>query len=225
MVIVCSSCFSSFSLSFPAGPRCSSFIAEAVAIQQAFSWSLSHRASCYFSSHLLLSDSLSALSSLSTPPPFLLPSSLSAVWSSLHTLYQSVRVSLQWIPGHSSLPGNDKADVLAKAGALLPPSAAPQSLSPLTAFFRHSLYSSWRSSVRSSLLSCRIPIVSSEELFLPRSARCALSRLRCNGHSLLLSSYLHRIGRSDSPSCPSCGFPSQDLSPPSYLLSIPLFSP
>ena len=30
---------------------------------------------------------------------------------------------------------------------------------------------------------------------LPRHARCVLSRLRCNGHSLLLGSYLSRIGR------------------------------
>ena len=28
---------------------------------------------------------------------------------------------------------------------------------------------------------------------LPRHARCVLSRLRCNGHSLLLSSYLFGI--------------------------------
>ena len=30
---------------------------------------------------------------------------------------------------------------------------------------------------------------------LPRHARCVLSRLRCNEHSLLLGSYLSRIGR------------------------------
>ena len=40
--------------------------------------------------------------------------------------------------------------------------------------------------------------VSSEELTLPRSARCALSRLRGNGCSTLLGTYLHRIGRADT---------------------------
>ena len=36
---------------------------------------------------------------------------------------------------------------------------------------------------------------------LPRHDRCVLSRLRCNGHSLLLGSYLSRIGRIENPSC------------------------
>ena len=47
---------------------------------------------------------------------------------------------------------------------------------------------------------------------LPLHARRALSRLRCNGHSLLLSSYLYRIGRIENPSCSSCGHSSQDIS-------------
>ena len=38
------------------------------------------------------------------------------------------------------------------------------------------------------------------ELMLPRHARCLLSRLRCIGHSLLLSFYLSRIGRIENPS-------------------------
>ena len=47
---------------------------------------------------------------------------------------------------------------------------------------------------------------------LPRHARCVLSRLSCNGHSFLLSSYLSRIGRIENPSCGSCRHPSQDIS-------------
>ena len=47
---------------------------------------------------------------------------------------------------------------------------------------------------------------------LPCHARCALSCLRCNGHSLLLSSYLSMIGRIENPSCRTCGHPSQDTS-------------
>ena len=46
----------------------------------------------------------------------------------------------------------------------------------------------------------------------PRRARCVLSRLRCNGHSLLLGSYLSRVGRIENPSCSACGHPSQDTS-------------
>jgi len=53
--------------------------------------------------------------------------------------------------------------------------------------------------------------VSSEELALPRLIRCELSRLRCNGHSLLLSSYLCRIKRKENSSCSVCGHHLQDL--------------
>ena len=52
--------------------------------------------------------------------------------------------------------------------------------------------------------------ISTEETMLPRHARCVLSRLRYNGHYLLLSSHLSRIGRSENPSCSACGHSSQD---------------
>ena len=45
----------------------------------------------------------------------------------------------------------------------------------------------------------------------PCHVRCVLSRFCCNGHSLLLSSYLFRIGI-ENPSCSACGHPSQDTS-------------
>ena len=38
------------------------------------------------------------------------------------------------------------------------------------------------------------------------------SRLRCNGHSLLLGFYLSRIGRIENPSCSASGHSSQDTS-------------
>ena len=47
---------------------------------------------------------------------------------------------------------------------------------------------------------------------LPRHASCVLSRLRCNGHGLLLSSFLSRIGRIENPSCSACGHSFQDIS-------------
>ena len=47
---------------------------------------------------------------------------------------------------------------------------------------------------------------------LPRHSGCVLSRLRCNGHSLLLDSYLSRIGRIENPCCGACGHSFQDIS-------------
>ena len=60
---------------------------------------------------------------------------------------------------------------------------------------------------------------------LPRHFRCVLSRLRCNGHSLMLSSYLFRIGRIENPFCSACEHSSQDTSSHSALSSYGLFAP
>ena len=115
-------------------------------------------------------------------------------------------------PGHSFLQGNDTADRIDLSGALLAPSAIPCSLSPVISRIHSSLFSDWRRTVLSKLYDTQAPSISTEELVHPRHARCVLSRLHCNGHSLPLSSYHSRIGRIENPSCSACGHPSQDSS-------------
>ena len=114
-------------ISFSAGPVCSSFSAEACAIVHALCWSRQHQQVCHFSSLLLLSDSRSVLATLSSTPSFLLPQTL---WQELSSL-SSCFIKLQWVPGHFFLPGNNAADEVARRGALLVPSAIPCSLSSL----------------------------------------------------------------------------------------------
>ena len=67
-----------------------------------------------------------------------------------------------------------------------------------------------RRTVSSKFFDTQVPSISTEELVLPRHARCVLSRLRCNGPSLLLSSYLSRIGRIKNFFCSACEHSSQD---------------
>ena len=95
---------------------------------------------------------------------------------------------------------------------LLTPSAIPCSLSPLISRIHFCLFSDWGRTVSSQFLDTQVPSIATEKLVLPRHARCVLSRLRCSGHSLLLSSYLFRIGRIANPSCSACGHSSQDSS-------------
>ena len=111
-------------------------------------------------------------------------------------LLSSFTIRLQWISRHSFLPGNDAADELAGWGVHL---CFLQSL--VVSFLLYPL-----------LCFLRLETVFTEELALPRHACCVFPRLHCDGHSLLLSSYLSRIGRIENPSCSACSNLTKNLS-------------
>ena len=92
------------------------------------------------------------------------------------------------------------------------PSLILCSLSPLASRIHSCFTSNLRRTVSSKYFDTQVPSISTNELVLPCHARCVLSRLRCNGHSLLLGSYLSRIGRIENPSYSACGNSSQDTS-------------
>ena len=194
------------SLSFSTGPVCSSFSAEVCAILQALCWSRQHQQVCHFSSFFLLSDSNSVFSS-DFP---LVSNSVADLAGTVFFLLRFHQATLGL--GTFVLTGNDAAYELARRGALLAPSATLCSLSPLISRIHSCLFLDWRRTVSSKFFNTQIPSISTEELVLPRHARCVLSRLRCNGYTLLLSSYLTRIGRIENSSCSACGQSSQDIS-------------
>ena len=173
---------------------------------------------CKFQSVLFQTDSQSAFSILSSAP-----SSLWKVWSLASSLSNNTTLSFQWVPGHTGLPGNEKADLLAKAGASLPTGAIPCPLPPVIAKVRYSLYHNWRHHISHSHLNLQVLEVSSVKLLLSCPIRCELSRLCCHGHSHLLSSYLHSISRKENSACSACGHPLQDLN--HLLLDCPASEP
>ena len=92
------------------------------------------------------------------------------------------------------------------------PSTTLCSLPPLGSCIHSSFFSDWRHTVSSKFFDTQVPSISTEELVLPRHARCVLSHLRCNEHCLVLRSYLSSIGRIKNPSCSACRHSSQDTS-------------
>ena len=221
--VTCSKCNTSNSLSFSSGPIASSFTAETFALKQDLVWCTSHLMMCKFQSVLFQTDSQSAPSILSSAPSYLLPESLWNVWSLTSSLSNNTTLSFQWVPGHAGPPGNENADLLAKTGASLPTDAIPCPLPPVIDKVRYSQYRNWRRHISHSHLNLQVPEVFLKELLLSGFIRCELSRLRCHGHSLLLSSYLHRISRKENSANSACGHPLQDLN--HLLLDCPASEP
>ena len=203
----CSPCDTKATLFFSAGPVCSSFSLKPAPFYMLFAGLASTNKSAtslLFSSYLTLA--------LSSPLCPLLH--LSFYLNLLKELFSlsSCFIRLQWVPGHSFLPCNNSADELARWGALIVPSAIPCSLSSFISRIYSCLFSDCMHTVSSKFFDTQVPSISTEELVLLRHAPYVLSRLHCNGHSLLLSSYLSRIGRIENRSCSACLHPSQDTS-------------
>ena len=142
--VACSKCNTFYSLSFSTGPIASSFTAETFALKQGLDWCTSHLMTCKFQSVRFLTDSQLALSILSSAPSYLLPDSLWSVWSLVSSLSNNTTLSFQWVTGHVGLPGNETADLLAKAGASLPTDAISHLFSPVVAKVRYFQYHNWR---------------------------------------------------------------------------------
>ena len=101
---------------YAAGRVCSSFRAELMAIDHALEL-VNYQADLYTVENIMLcTDSRSALQTLSSGPTSLKEDIPLHIWDTFMTLAHSAHITLQWVPGHAGLSGNEQADSEANKG-------------------------------------------------------------------------------------------------------------
>ncbi|KAK7109741.1 hypothetical protein V1264_013730 [Littorina saxatilis] len=189
------------SLAVPGGKLCSSFRAEVLAIKTAADF----LSSCDKppGSISIFTDSMSTLQTLESTDPDPLIQTLKA---SLNTLTVRTATTLQWVPAHVGLPGNEQADRLAKEGSQLTQPSNPAS------------YEETKTLVRSKF---RADLVAQNGGY--RTDQDPIRKLKRNQQTLIfrlrtgycgLRAHLKRIGIIDTALC-ECGQADQT---PSHML-------
>ena len=158
---------------------------------------------------MFLTDCRSILQSLQSPGGEQI---FSNIRQELSLLKNKTSVTLQWIPSHCGVGGNEEADRLSKMGSQLEQSAQPMSYSEPKTILRNSFRMEWQQ---------RLDIGAEEESIhqLDRAAQVTTFRLR-TGHRQLLS-HIHGLKNSHSDECP-CGTGPQ--TPNHILQSCPTFN-
>ena len=204
-------------LSAPCGSFCSNFVAEKTAIIK----SINHITEAFNNAHrntadiVLFTDSLSALQSLESGEMGNKDiSELKIAIDHLITTH-NVKITLQWIPGHQGLKGNEQADVLAKHGASLPQPEVPVTYDTVTKMIRSNIKEEWltdwskNSTGRALYEFMDAPKPKDPINSLKRQEQSLIFRLR-TGH-IPLNSHLHRIKKNHPAQCPLCGSPNETV--------------
>ncbi|NSM56533.1 hypothetical protein HET73_03090 [Wolbachia endosymbiont of Atemnus politus] len=132
----------------------------------------------------------------------------------LNRLHPESNICLHWVPAHVGIPGNEKADALAKAGAegltSDPSSGVQVSFEELLSHKKHLLYTTWKTGLKHHWYCGQVP-GESIKLNLNRKDNTALSRLKV-GHTRPL---IFKNGRKQFPLCNNC---NRESATPEHLL-------
>ena len=185
-----------------AGASCSSTRAELVAVRTALKAvaGLPPPSAANIQEIRLCTDSKACLQTLQRGPTAQ-PEALAAdIWATLNSLTDKGKnITLQWVPGHAGIQGNEDADMLAnRAAAELDQDAIPLNMASERAAIRRKIAKWTAARVRPHLP----PTPNHDDL--TRWEQTTLSQLRV-GKSILTRKILHEIGLATNLDCKECG--------------------
>ncbi|XP_043223412.1 uncharacterized protein LOC122382301 [Amphibalanus amphitrite] len=187
-----------------AGKLCSSYRAELVALNAALEYLRQHPAHTE-DPVVVCTDSQAALRRLQEGPSAQSSPLATAIWDSLLELSSSGRrVLLQWIPSHCGIPGNERADQLAKDASTLPQEDVPVDVTTVyraaARLARARTTNQWPPGWYRTLMEGRPP----PPVRGPNRLDAVETHQLRAGHWSGSAQYLHRIGRHPSPECAQC---------------------
>ena len=213
-------------VNFPDGTKneissCGSFCSNYVAEQLAISTSVTHINHTFDTNPLaitnivIFTDSLSTLQALESGTDA--NKEIIQLSRSIHHLIDTHRIQivLQWIPGHAGLPGNEKADELAKRGANLPQPENPVTYQTACQMIKSNLQEEWMNSWATQTKGRHMythmtkPNRKDPINKLQREDQSIIYRLRTR--HIPLNNHLKRINVKTSAACPLCDYPDETV--------------
>ena len=209
----------SFDFSDACGRTCSNYEAEIKAIRTAIE--LAHQ-SFDLNEHapndlIIFTDSKSALQAMENMQSNTNNEMINLIKAS-HNLLSSydVQITMQWIPGHTSIPGNEHADKLAKEGASKEQTDKPCDNNTVKQILKNNFKEKWLISWatgqtgRIMYQEMNKPNPHDSINTLSRKEQCTIFQLR-TGHNKL-NAHLNRINPQIAPVCRGCGYPYETVS-------------